>query len=149
MEKISREKTIYENIFVSKDGKEFNTAEACRAWEDSYSGTLRASWKLIKQTEINPCNIGIPYSYEDKECYVIKPKNLEEITLVNAYLRDRTGSNCGMLTTKHIDKLVALDFGYDGDYCEVYILEDHIKSITDYVTELENEMQGTTVEENN
>ena len=141
MKKIQKETTIYKDIYVSVDGKEFNNEADCRAWENSYKGTIVASWKLIEKVEANPCSLGMPYANDDHECYVIKPKNLEEITLINAYIESSVCCGNGVkLTTNHIGKLVAMDFGYDHDYCDVYILENHINSIVNYVAELENKM---------
>lgn len=40
MKKIQREVKTYKDIFVSVDGKEFETEANCREWEKSYKGTL-------------------------------------------------------------------------------------------------------------
>lgn len=139
MKKIQREVKTYEDIYVSIDGREFRKEADCKEWEASYKGTLSSSFALIKKVEANSCNLGIAYSNDDHECYVIKPKNLEEITLINAYIKSSTCCN-GTLTAGHIGKLVALNFGYDHDYCDVYTLEDHIKHVADYISELENKI---------
>lgn len=141
MKKIQKEITTYKDIFVSADGKEFNSEEDCRAWENSYKGTISASWHLIQKREANSCLLGLMWSSDDHECYVIKPKDLEEITLINAYITTSTCHNEIRLTTNHIGKMIALDFGYDHDYCDVYILEEHIKKISEYVAKLESEME--------
>lgn len=140
MERTQKQVTTYQTIFVSVDGKEFNSESDCREWENSYEGTLTASWKLIPKIEANACLLGLPYSYEDKECYVLKPKDLEEITLINAYMEKSTHNNCCKLTTEHIEKLIALDFGYDYDYCDVYILENRINLIMSSIAEFEREL---------
>ena len=148
MEKIQREVKTYKNVYVSVDGKEFNNEADCRAWENSYSGTLEASWKLIKKVEASSCGLGLPWSNEDAECYVIEPKNMDEIVLINAYVQDVTHNNCHKLTTNHIGKMVALNFGYDRDYCDMYMLSDHIKDITNYISKLENEIHETETQQN-
>ena len=56
-------------------------------------------------------------------------------------MQNCTTSDTGSLTAQNIGKLVALNFGYDHDYCEVYVLEDHTKKISDYVSKLENDIQ--------
>ena len=143
MKKIQREETkvIYKDIFVSVDGREFENEADCKAWESSYRGTLEASWKLIEKKEVCDCDYGIPWSSEDHECYAIKPKNLDEIVLINAYIKATTGNN-GILTTKHIGELLMLDFGYDHDYCDVYNFAEHIAKITEKIAKLEAEMNG-------
>ena len=141
MKKIQREVTTYKDIFVSVDGKEFNNEADCKAWESSYRGTLEASWKLIEKKEVCDCDYGMPYSSDDHECYAIKLKNLDEIVLINAYIKATT-CNDGILTTEHIGKLLILDFGYDHDYCDVWDLSEHITKITERIANLEAEMNG-------
>ena len=143
MQKIKKEVKTYKEIYVSIDGKEFNNEADCRAWENSYEGTLTASWALIKKVEANSISLGLPWSNDDYECYVIKPKNLEEITLINAYIDASTHNNGVTLTTAHINELVALNFGYDHDYCEVYSLDEHIKKICEYRDKMNSEFNET------
>lgn len=147
MKKIQQELKIYKDIYVSVDGKEFKTEEECKMWENSYKGTLAASFAEIQKVEACSSSLGLPYSNDDQECYAIKPKDLNEITLINAYIQSSTYDNIGqILTAKHIGKLVVLNFGYDHDYCDVYLLEDHIKSITKCIADLEDKFAE---EENN
>jgi hypothetical protein len=143
MKKIQRrvETVTYENIYVSVDGKEFENEADCRAWETSYRGTLEASWKLIEKKEVYDTDFGIPWSSEDHECYAIKPKSLDEIVLINAYIKATTGDD-GRLTTKHIGELIVLDFGYDHDYCCFWVLSDQLAKIASNIAKLEAEMNG-------
>ena len=136
MKKIQMEVKNYVDIYVSIDGREFDKKEDCEAWEKSYKGTMAASWQLIKKESVSACNIGLPCSWDEHECYVIKPTSLDEITLINAYMKSSTYDNCGMLTINHIGKLVALNFGYDHDYCDIYVLDEHLATITKCVSEL-------------
>ena len=143
MKTIQREVKTYENIYVSIDGKEFKNESDCKAWENSYKGTLAASWNDIKKIEANSCLLGLMYSSDDHECYVIKPKDIEEITLINAYIASVTCDNTIRLTTEYIGQLVAFDFGYDRDYCDIYILKNHIDRMMDYISALEEKISET------
>ena len=138
MKKIQKEITTYKDIFVSVDGREFTTAEDCEKWEKSYKGTLETSWKLIKKKEVCDCDFGFPWSSEDHECYALKPKNLDEIVLMNAYIKAETGEDGG-LTTEHIDKLIILNFGCDRYGCDVDILSEHLAKVTERIANLEKE----------
>lgn len=140
MKKIQREETVVvrKEVYVSVDGKEFENEKDCAAWEKSYKGTLEASWKRIKKEEVSDCNLGLSYSSDDHECYAIKPKNLDEIVLINAYVESSTYGNGAKLTTDHIGKVIVLNFGYDHDYCDVVILEDHLNDLKKYIGELED-----------
>lgn len=149
MKKITREETkvITIEVWVSVDGKEFNNEEDCKQWENSYKGTLSASWNLIKKEEINSGCFGIPYGCDDYECYLLKPSSLEEITLINAYINSETYNNCQTLTTDHINKLIVLNFGYDRDYCDVYTVEKHLERINNYINERADKLNGSEVNE--
>ena len=142
MKKIQREETVVvrKEVYVSVDGKEFENEADCKAWENSYKGTLEASWKLIKKEEVSDCNLGIAYSNDDHECYAIKPKNLDEIVVINAYIASSTYNNGDKLTSAHIGKLIVLNFGYDHDYCDVIILEDHLNKLKEHISELEGKL---------
>lgn len=143
MKKIQREETkvIYKDIYVSVDGREFDNEADCRAWENSYKGTLTASWNLIEKKEICDCDYGFSYASEDHECYAIKPKNLDDIVLINAYIKATTYSE-GILTTEHIGKLLILNFGYDHEYCDVDVLAEHFVKLTERIAKLEAEFNG-------
>lgn len=143
MKKIQREETkvIYTDIYVSVDGREFTNEKDCREWENSYKGTLEASWQLIDKKRVYDTDYGIPWSNDDNECYAVKPQNLDEIVFINAYINGTTSVE-GKLTTQHIGKLLILNFGYDHDWCDVYVLADHFAKITEKVAKLEAEMNG-------
>lgn len=143
MRKIQREeiKVIYTDIYISVDGREFENEEDCKAWEKSYQGTINASWEHIKKIKIDATDIGFPCANQDDECYVIEPKNLDEIVLINAYIKSSTYDDfSATLTTEYIGKLVALDFGYDHEWCSIYTFESIINGITKKMSELETEM---------
>ena len=144
MKKITKEETkvIINEIWVSVDGKEFANEEDCRQWENSYKGTLSASWDLIKKEEVDCGSVGIPYGCEDYECYLLKPSSLEEITLINAYMKSVTCDYCPTLTTDYINELIVLNFGYDRDYCDVYRVEQNIKRIQEYINKKTEKLNG-------
>ena len=137
MKKIQREVKTYEDIFVSVDGKEFKNEADCKTWEASYKGTLAESWRQMKKIEVNSVELGLPWSSDDHECYAIRPKDIDEITLINAYINSSTGQGAVTLAADMIGKLIILNFGYDHDYCDWYIMENRIKRISDHVAELE------------
>lgn len=137
MKKIQREVKTYEDIYVSVDGREFKNEVDCKQWEASYKGTLAESWRQIKKLEVDSCDIGLPGASYDYACYAIRPKNLEEITLINAYIHSSTCQGAVTLTAEQIGKLIVLNFGYDHDYCDWYVMEDHIKRLTERVADLE------------
>lgn len=143
MKKEAKSYTMYKEVYISVDGKEFETEQACRNWEKSYRGTLEASWKLIPKVPVDTTELGMPWSNDDEECYLFVPKDFDEITLLNAYIQD-TCSNSLLLTTNHIGKSVVLNFGSCGDICDTYILEDHVDRIVNYAEKLKTKLSEMT-----
>lgn len=150
MKKIQKREEIvkYTDIYVSVDGKEFTNEADCRAWEKSYRGTLEASWKLVEKKEVSGGDYGVAWTSDDDECYVIKPKTLDDIVFINAYIE---GTTCetGELTTEHIGKLIFINFGYDHDWCSVTVLEENLAKVAERIAKLEAEFNGEKEEENN
>lgn len=142
MKKEAKMYTMYKEVYVSVDGKEFGTEKACRRWEESYRGTLEASWKLIPKVPVDATELGLPWSHDDDECYLLTPKDFDEITLLNAYIQDTCSSD--ILTTNHIGKSVVLNFGTCGDICDIYILEDHVDRIINYAEKLKAKLKEMT-----
>ena len=132
-----KEVVTYKNVYISDDGREFEDENSCKEWEKSYKGTLNASWNLIKKVSVDASRIGFPGGCSDEECYVLRPKDMNEIILLNAYIRSSTGYNTDILNINHIGKMIVLNFGYDHDYCSYYIVEEIIKEISNYASEVE------------
>ena len=143
MKKIQKREEIvtYTDIYVSIDGKEFKNEADCKAWENSYKCTLETSWKLIDKREVNGADYGISWASEDDECYIVKPKNLDEIVFINAYIKGTAYDDC-TLTTEHIGKLVLLNFGYDHEWCCIHVLADNLAKVTERIAKMEAELSG-------
>ena len=135
-----KEVVTYKNVYISDDGREFEDENSCKDWEKSYKGTLNISWNLIKKISVDASRIGFPGGYSDEECYVLRPKNMDEIIFLNAYIRNSTGCNTDILNINHIGKMVVLNFGFDHDYCTCYIVEELIKEISNYASEVETNL---------
>ena len=142
MKEIKKEIITYATAYISVDGKEFETADACLEWENSYRRTIESSWETIPKKKVYDSDFGIPYAADDHECYTLKPKNLDEIVLINAYIKATTGDD-GTLTTEHISKVILLNFGYDHEYCDIDILSDHLRAITERIENIQKEFEET------
>lgn len=154
MRKEIREETkvVRKEVYISNDGLEFATEEACTSWEKSYKGTLELSWNAIPKLKVDSTRLGLPYSSDDHECYMVAPKNLDEIILINAFIeaQDTYLSYSGgeYLTVENIGKFVILDFGYDRDYCDVYTLDAHLQGIMNYTEELKSKLNKSEENKN-
>lgn len=149
MKKIIKEETkvVKVETYVSADGKEFNDENDCLKWEKSYRGTLELSWKMLNPEKVYAPNFGLPYNNDDDNCFVVTPKNLEEVTLINAYIDCQTNENGNRITADTIGKAVLLNFGYDFDWCDTYILEEHLARLTETINKHINPEEPETKSE--
>lgn len=123
------------NIYISVDGKQFDNEIDCKTWEKSYECTLEESFKRIPKIKTDGSQLGIPYCTEENDVFVIKPKSLQELTIINAYI-DCFVSDFGgnaHLTTDDIGNEIVINLGckYNQyyDYCDFYNLEGLVEKI--------------------
>lgn len=127
MKKIENEvmvKTI-ETVYEAIDGKRFDSEEACKKWEKSYECTVKASWDKIPKQEINSCDFGLTYAEEEYDCFMVIPRNLNDITTINAFVYMHTHQDA-IMSAENIGKVMVLNFGYDYDWCDVYEMENRL-----------------------
>lgn len=82
------EKVIYTDVFIANDGTEFTTQEECEKYEKSWECTISASFKKIphiKRTEFEW--LGEWAGSEDFDVYLIKPRNLDDVRIINEYFK--------------------------------------------------------------
>jgi hypothetical protein len=123
--------TTYEDIFVSKDGREFKTEADCKKWEESYECTMEESFANIKKATADAIALGFP-NY-DAECYILEPKTLDEIVIINAYAKAVCYDVCSPLSADHIGKVIAFVMDYGREYGSFYVMADHIEGIVNYL----------------
>jgi hypothetical protein len=146
MKKERRRKVVFEDIFVSVDGREFDNEKDCLDWEKS-KDTLNARWELMKKVTVDGDKLGLPDANKDDECYILKPKDFKEIALINEYIGSELGDNRMWVTTEHINKTIALIFGYYGNFCDVYIVSNIVEEIKAYAAKMEKELEGGSDEQ--
>lgn len=147
MKKVDREIIVHQHktVFVSNDGKEFDSEEACIKWESSYKSTLEASIKNIKKIDVSAVDLGLPWGSDDHEVWLVCPSNLDEIILLNAYIKCETHDmSASTITTDMIGKYITMNWGYDRDFCDVIPLEKHYENINRYVDEIMRTFENTT-----
>lgn len=148
MKKIEKEVKSFVNVFVSIDGKEFDNEADCKTWEKSYTCTLEASWQTLQKKNVSDTDFGIPWSSDNNECYIIKPKSLDEITLINAYVANAVREpDWSKITTEDIGRLLLLNFGYSREWGDVYRLDEHFKRLNNSFAKVQEEFNTETATE--
>lgn len=134
MKKIVKEETIVKKteMWEAKDGTTFVKKEDCEAYEKSYLFTISQSFDEIPQAKVCSCKLGLYYASEDYETYLIKPRNLQDIVVINAYIEATTDSQ-GKLTAEYINKDIVLNFGWEHEYCDIIFLDERYKEIERYL----------------
>ena len=77
----------------------------------------------------------------DDEVWIIKPRDFEDIKVINAYT-EATCCGCkANLTQEDIGKLIAMNFGYDHDWCGIYKVDEYLNSIKNQYERYEKRME--------
>ena len=131
MKKIEKKITNVVYQYESVDGKTFDNEEDCKKWEKSYESVVVASFNKIHHIDACGVDLGIPYASEDYCMIVLRPKNFDEVVVINSYIRIRTHEslNTTWVDASDIGKTLILNFGYDYDFCDVYVLEERASTI--------------------
>lgn len=128
--------------YIANDGKIFRTKEECEQWEKTYECTLGLSMKKIPHIETNGEDAYVQCGNCDDEVWIVKPRDFEDIKVINAYTEV---SCCGCkadLTQDDIGKTIILNFGYNHDWCDVIRVEPYLKNITKKFEEYESKLRG-------
>lgn len=115
----------YKEVYISCDGREFDNKEDCLLWEKSYAVTMQKSFESLDPIEIDATEYMIPYGNSDDNAFAVFPRSLDDIVVLNAYISHKTDYTTP-LDAQCIGKVVILNFGYDFDYCDVFIYEEQI-----------------------
>lgn len=145
MKEIRKEIQRIEEVitYESVDGRVFNTKEDCKKWEESYECTIRAAMKKIPQIETDCGDIFIVNPPEER-VIVLKPRNIEDIEVINAYGRI-IDNYTELLTQDDIGKLLMIYTGYDEDWFMIYYMDKYLKEINnkfDDFKEQINQLEG-------
>lgn len=132
------EKTYKEKVYVAVDGKEFKNEADCKEWENSYKCTIKQSFDKLPKVKVDGISVAYPYVCDDDNVFVVEPKSLEDITLINAYVRSYIDSLATLMDTACIGKKVVLNFGYSDDYFSFALLDDLIKDFSSNIESINN-----------
>ena len=138
---------VVKTEYIAVDGKVFDTQEACEQWEKSYEGTLAAAMWRIPHVMTDGEDTYLMGGSCDDKVWVMKPRNFEDIKVMNAYAKACCNSEMN-LTQDDIGKTIILDFGYDNDWCSPTRVEDHLATIKKTFDKFEAELRGEDNAEN-
>lgn len=140
-----KEKTITYEVtaseYITCDGKVFENREEASKWESTYKASVWGGFdKFPKKTEVSGCDLGLPWSNEDAECYLVLPKNSKDIEFLNIFLGifndvDR------YLDEEDIGSSIVFDLGYDRSRCLIYDAEKLIESIEDEYKQVSKQLK--------
>ena len=83
-------------------------------------------------------------SQAEERVIVLKPRNIEDIEVINAYGRI-IDNYTGLLTQDDIGKLLMIHTGYDEDWFMIYYMDKYLKEINnkfDNFKEQINQLEG-------
>lgn len=132
------EKTYKEKVYVAVDGKEFKNEADCKEWEKSYKCTIKQSFDKLPKFQVNGISVAFPYACSDENVFVVEPHSLNDIILINAYVKSFVDDLCTPMDATCIDKKVVVNFGYSDDYFSFALLDDLIKDFNNNIERINN-----------
>lgn len=137
------EKIIYTDVFIANDGTEFKTQEECEKYEESWAGTISASFQKVPHVKTTEMYwLGNWSGSEDFDIYLIKPRNLDDIRIINEYFKL---SQSDMLTQDNIGNECCIGKDYwDGGYGHLYKdgIEVQIKAAQKSIETMRKELEN-------
>lgn len=127
--------------YIAVDDTVFKTKEDCEQWEKSYKCTLSNSMKKIPHIETNGEDAYLQCGNYDEEVWIVKPRDFEDIKVINAYTETMYYGCKANLTQEDIGKMIALNFGYDHDWCGIYKLDECLNNIKKQYERFEKEIE--------
>lgn len=130
MKRIEKEIQKIEKVvtFISEDGQEFTSEDSCKKWEESYKGTLCAAFNKIPRVNTNGCDAYIQSGQPDDVAYILRPRNFEDIKVLNAYGKMISGCE-PKLTQDDIGEVLIVDMGCCCGWFNVYNMKKYLKII--------------------
>lgn len=118
--------------YEAYDGTIFENRADCETYEKSYKCIMRKKFDAIPKVAISGVEYGIPYASDDDECYAMRFATIEALAEFKACLDVIVGTNYYTEPDpKHLNKTLLVTFGYDRDFCDIYVAEDFYKSAMD------------------
>lgn len=73
--------------YVTTDGSTFSSESMANEYENSYKGTMTVMAMEIPHARmVNAVDYNIPYASEDWQSYIFKPRNVDDIKILNAWM---------------------------------------------------------------
>lgn len=139
------EKTYKEKVYVAVDGKEFKNEADCKEWENSYKCAIQQSFDKLPKLQVNGLSVAFPCACDEDNVFVVEPKSLGDITLINAYAKAFLDDSATPMDTTCIGKKVVLNFGYSSDYFSFALLDDLIKDFNNNIERINNAFEKPEV----
>ena len=147
--------------YVTTDGSIFPSESMANDYENSYKGTMSVMAMEIPHARmVNAVDYNIPYASEDWQSYIFKPRNVDDIKILNAWMEACVNGSYfnfrdeHRLTQKYIGKEILITFGYDADFVDVYLLEERLKTLKrnisdvyEYFDDMNNESESESKSE--
>jgi len=131
------EKKVYEDVYVSFDGKQFKVKEECEKYEKSADGVINKMFSELEVVERASCenfmsDCGVNYGY-DNDIAIVHIGNVNELEILNRFL-DRHGEK--QISSSYIGRTVALEiYSYDDG---VYVIGTKEEMLSKFIKELDH-----------
>jgi len=143
------ERVEYVKEYVANDGEVFQSEEECRKYEQTAKGAINGMFMKLPNIQINECAADTDpfytFSCEDT-IYAIRIQNVEELEVVNKWIKATDPCCCHSVSTEDIGKIILLCRYYDGVFVvgtPDYLKDQYCAAIDHWFSKLvENPEEG-------
>ena len=143
--RIERETKVV-NKYISDDGRTFESEEECLKWENHITYLKKKMDEIPRIVVAESGSMGLPDTSDENILWVVKPRDKKDIEIINAYCNEVYNSFLN-LEEADIRKSVAIRFGYDEMYIEVYVLDDILYTIHELYHNVDKRLNAMITEE--
>lgn len=143
---IPTKQTVNETVYIANDGKEFKNESSCKRYEESLEG--KNYLQEIKQDDLDSI---LPYllykdSYKVSNVIIFKHKIIHDKEVIKKIISYLEIKKCyGLYTNNFLefnqdDEVLIISWteGEDTEYTKIFLFEDVLKRIEEYVVNLKS-----------
>lgn len=118
MKKVWVDRVVKEEKYEAFDGVHFSTENQCREYENNRRNIVRHLFNNIPHVSMDAYNL-FECCYSDYSVYVMMPRDLEDIKVINEHYSHVTGlCNEIIASQEYIGKRIVLTLCYDCEYMD-------------------------------
>jgi len=147
MKKITTTVTVNKDMYISTDGKQFDTELQCREYEKSKLNEARTKLLSLNLIDISTIDLGIPNASELETGYAVYIDSAETINIINNYVEAVNPTYYEKMELRdYFGSTALIVIGYDEDYIDFYNTTTLLLSLQREITNVQISAQNKYID---